>query len=71
MGIQQCDIVVTIKIHYKKILLKTPLIKNWSTLTYIDPFRSTMKDIFFSFQVWKSIGIIVEMECTKKITLFT
>jgi hypothetical protein len=69
MGIQQCDIVVTIKIHYKKILLKMPLIKNWSTLACIDPFRSTMKNIIISFQIWKSMETIVEMECTKKIEL--
>jgi hypothetical protein len=69
MGIQQCDIVVMIKIRYKKVLLKTPLIKNWSTLACIDPFRSSMKNIIISFQIWKSKATIVEMECAKKIEL--
>jgi hypothetical protein len=58
-----------IKIHYKKVLLKTPLIKNWSTLACIDPFRSTMENIIISFQVWKSMATIVEMECTRKLEL--
>jgi hypothetical protein len=69
--IQQCDIVVTIKINYKKLLVKTPLVKNWFTLTCNVPVTSTVKNINTSFQIWKSKATIIEMDYTKKITLFT
>jgi hypothetical protein len=69
--IQQCDIVDTIKIDYKNLLLKTPLVKNWFTLACNHPLTSTMKYINTSFQIWKSMATIIEMEFTKNITLFT
>jgi hypothetical protein len=65
--IQQCDIVVTIKIDYKKLLLRTHLVKNWFTLACNYPVISTMKNINTSFQIWKSMATILEMEYTKKL----
>jgi len=69
--IQHCDIVVTIKIDYKNLLLRTPLVKNWFTLTCNHPLTSIMKYINISFQICKSMATIIEMEFTKNITLFT
>jgi hypothetical protein len=69
--IQQCDTVVTIKIDYIQLLLKTPLVKNWFTLACNYCVTGTMKNINTSFQIWKSMATIIEIEYTKKITLFT